>query len=310
MSNLLYDSTLDTPMSRLALRDIPTPPPMGSRHLPYSFADFTDNTVAAIENEGYEITDEQFAVQKDGQRMFGIIKVSNKPVALPSVPGQKAIYTPKWNLIVGVRGSHDQSIARGLVVGSQVMVCSNLCFSGDLGKWSRKQTTNIAGDIGGIIRGAVSQLEIKNRELTIDYDQFNRIQISKDDGDRILLDILRDDKETLSASQLERAIHHWDKLPDGYSYDSKGRARVNPATGEVLFDRAQDVTEHGANGRNLWWLFNACTHALKPTGANNNHSDKADQSARIYGHLQRAVENYQRLGRVYVERDSAPRLLN
>ncbi len=273
MSNLLYNSSLDTPMSRHDLRDIPTPPPMGSRHLPYSFADFTDSTVAAIEKEGYQITGEQFAVQKDGQRMFGIIKVSNQPVALPTVYGQDELYAPKWNLIVGVRGSHDQSIARGLVVGSQVMVCSNLCFSGDLGEWSRKQTTNIAGDIGGIIRGAVKKLETKNRELTIDYDQFNRIQISQDDGDRILLDILRDDKNTLSASQFERAVYHWDTLP-------------------------KEVEEHSANGRNLWWLFNACTHGLKPTGANNNHSDKADQSANIYEHLKLAVANYQTAGRV------------
>ena len=273
MSNLLYNSSLDTPMSRHDLRYVATPAPMGSRHLPYSFAEFTDTTVAAIEKEGYEITGEQFAVQKDGQRMFGIIKVSNRPVALPTVDGQDDIYMPKWNLIVGVRGSHDQSIARGLVVGSQVMVCSNLCFSGDLGEWSRKQTTNIAGDIGGIIRGAVKKLETKNRELTVDYDQFNRIQISQDDGDRILLDILRDEKNTLSASQFERAIHHWDTLP-------------------------KEVEEHSANGRNLWWLFNACTHGLKPTGANNNHSDKADQSANIYEHLKLAVANYQTAGRV------------
>ena len=55
MSNLLYNSSLDTPMSRHDLRYVATPAPMGSRHLPYSFAEFTDNTVAAIEKEGYEI---------------------------------------------------------------------------------------------------------------------------------------------------------------------------------------------------------------------------------------------------------------
>jgi hypothetical protein len=280
MAQLLYSSGHDTKMSRQDMRHIPTPPPMGRRHHPYSFADFADNTVNAIERAGYTVKEEDFAVQKDGMRMFGLLKVSNAPNHIPlqslSVPTSEnvpALYTPEWDLMVGVRGANDQSIARGLVIGTQVMVCSNLCFSGDLGEWSRKQTTNVESDMPAIISGAVNQLDKENKKFTIDFDAFNRIQISRDDGDRILLDILRDKKDSLSASQFERAIAHWDELP-------------------------QEVEEHSANGRNLWWLFNACTHGLKPTGVNSNHSDKADQSATIYKHLKLAVSNHANAGRV------------
>jgi hypothetical protein len=280
MSTLLYDSNLDTKMSRQGLRHLKTPDPMGPRHHPYPFSDFADNTVNAIERAGYTVKEEDFAVQKDGMRMFGLLKVSNAPTHIPlqslSVPTSEnvpAIYKPKWDLLVGVRGANDQSIARGLVVGTQIMVCSNLCFDGNLGVWKRKQTTNIESEMPDIIGHAVSQLDRKQEEFTIDFDAFNRIQISRDDGDRILLDILRDDQDSLSASQFERAIAHWDELP-------------------------QEVEEHAANGRNLWWLFNACTHGLKPTGANSNHSDKADQSATIYKHLKLAVSNHASAGRV------------
>ena len=75
MSNLLYSSETDQLVTRQDMRHIPVPPPMGSRHHPYSFADFADNTVSAIERAGYSITGEEFAVQKDGMRMFGILKV-------------------------------------------------------------------------------------------------------------------------------------------------------------------------------------------------------------------------------------------
>ena len=280
MSNLLYNSSLDVKMNRQDLRHIVTPAPMGPRHHPYSFAEFADNTVNAIERAGYTVTEEDFAVQKDGMRMFGLLKVSNAPTHIPSqslavAPSENvpALYKPKWDLLVGVRGANDQSIARGLLVGTRVMVCSNLQFDGNLGVWKRKQTTNIESEMPDIIGHAVSQLDRKQEAFTIDFDAFNRIQISRDDGDRILLDILRDDQDSLSASQFERAIEHWDKLP-------------------------KEFEEHSANGRNLWWLFNACTHGLKPTGANNNHSDKADQSATIYRHLKLAVANYQNAGRV------------
>ena len=274
MSRLLYDSDHDQLITRQEMRHIPVPPPMGPRHHPYSFADFADNTVNAIERAGYSVTDEEFAVQKDGMRVFGILKVSNSPDVSPAVPtlasseNVPALYKPKWNLVVGVRGSNDQSVSRGLVIGSQVMVCSNLCFSGDLGKWNRKQTTNVESDMPDIIRRAVDQLDRKNDELTVNFDAFNAAQVDRDGGDRILMDILRGGG--FSASQFERAVEHWDKLP-------------------------ADLEEHSANGRTLWWLFNACTHGLKPTGRNSNHNDKAHQSAIIYNKLVAAVAARPRL---------------
>ncbi len=75
MSRLLYNSDHDQLITRQEMRHIPVPPPMGPRHHPYSFADFADNTVSAIERAGYSVTDEEFAVQKDGMRVFGILKV-------------------------------------------------------------------------------------------------------------------------------------------------------------------------------------------------------------------------------------------
>ena len=274
MSRLLYDSDHDQLITRQEMRHIPVPPPMGPRHHPYSFADFADNTVSAIERAGYSVTDEEFAVQKDGMRVFGILKVSNAPDVSPAVPtlasseNVPALYKPEWNLVVGVRGSNDQSVSRGLVIGSQVMVCSNLCFSGDLGKWNRKQTTNVESDMPQIIRRAVDQLDRKNEELTVNFDAFNAAKVDRDGGDRILMDILRGGG--FSASQFERAVEHWDKLP-------------------------ADLQEHSANGRTLWWLFNACTHGLKPTGRNSNHNDKAHQSAIIYNKLVAAVAARPRL---------------
>ena len=262
MSTLMYNSATDIKVDRdTGLAHLQTPPPMGSRHAPYPFHSFATDTVNAIERAGFTIEQEDYAITKDEQRLFGLLNVS-RPVA-PDAPtfGVPALHKPKWNLLVALRGAHDQSISRGLAIGSRVMVCSNLCFHGDLGNWARKQTTNIAHRIPEMVADAVAGLGGAGRKLTVDFDAFNAKQISRDQGDNVLLDIFR--SGGFSPSQLGRAITDWDKC---------------------------SVEEHTANGRNVWWLFNSATHALKPTGANTNHGDVQYRSTIVYNKIANAPQ--------------------
>lgn len=256
MSVLLYNSAKDIKVERDYLANLQTPPPMGSRHAPYPFYNFATDTVNAIERAGFTVEQEDYAITKDEQRMFGLLNVS-RPVVPVDNPFQK--WSPKWNLLVGLRGAHDQSVSRSLVVGSHVMVCSNLCFHGDLGNWSSKQTTNIAHRIPDMVADAVSGLGDAGRKLTIDFDAFNEQKISRETGDKILLSIYR--SGGFSASQMGRAVDDWDECSE---------------------------PEHTTNGRNLWWLFNSCTHALKPTGANVNHGDIQHRSTIVYNKIANA----------------------
>ena len=139
------------------------------------------------------------------------------------------------------------------------MVCSNLCFHGDLGNWASKQTTNIAQRIPEMVSDAVAGLGAAGRKLTIDFDAFNAKQITRETGDKVLLDIYR--SGGFSASQMGRAVDDWDEC---------------------------SVGEHTANGRNIWWLFNSCTNALKPTGANTNHGDIQHRSTVVYNKIANA----------------------
>ena len=262
MSTLMYNSATDIKVDRdTGLAHLQTPPPMGSRHAPYPFHAFATDTVSAIERAGFTVAQEDYAITKDEKRMFGLLNVS-RPVA-PDAPtfGVPALHRPRWNLLVALRGAHDQSISRGLAIGSRVMVCSNLCFHGDLGNWARKQTTNIAHRIPEMVADAVAGLGGAGRKLTVDFDAFNQQQISRDAGDKVLLDIYR--SGGFSASQMGRAITDWDKC---------------------------SVEEHTANGRNLWWLFSSCTHALKPTGANANHGDVQHRSTIVYNKIANAPQ--------------------
>jgi hypothetical protein len=272
MSKLLYNSANDILVTRDDMNYLKTPEPMGSRHAPYSFADFSNTVCDEIVKSGFKIEREEFAITQDENRLFGLIHVSNgvdhptpTGVDLDEVGCRRAvpaIYKPKYNSVVGVRGAHDQRISRGLAIGSQVMVCSNLCFHGDLGNWYTRQTTNIGERIPGLVAEAVGGLRDASETLTVDFDAFNRREITRDAGDSILLDIYR--SGGFSASQLGRAIGDWDE---------------------------SGVDEHMANGRSLWWLFNSATAALKPTGLNTNHNDLRERSTIVY----RKVAQHNRL---------------
>jgi len=259
MSSLMYHSATDIKVGRDYLANLQTPPPMGNRHAPYPFHAFATDTVEAIERAGFTVEAEDYAITKDEQRMFGLMNIS-RPVVSDAPDrawyGIPELYQPKWNLLVGLRGSHDQSVSRALAIGSQVMVCSNLCFHGDLGNWKSKQTTNIAQRIPDMVADAVAGLGNAGQRLTIDFDAFNAQQITRDVGDKVLLDIYR--SGGFSASQMGRAFDDWDDC---------------------------SVEEHTANGRNLWWLFNSATHALKPTGQNANHGDVQHRSTIVYNRI-------------------------
>ena len=253
MPSLMYSSAKDVLITRENMRDLQTPAPMGAKHAPYSFADFSDAICDSIVESGFKIEQEEFAVSKDHMRLHGMLHVSNDS-APASIPARR------WNLTVGVRGAHDQSISRGICFGSRVITCSNLCFHGDLGNWKSKQTINLASRLPGMVSDAVSGLRGAAESLTVDFDGFNRTAITREQGDSVLLDIFR--SNGFSASQLGRAIEDWDVC---------------------------SVPEHTENGRSLWWLMQSATLALKPTASNHNHEHLRERSTIIYNKLRPAI---------------------
>jgi hypothetical protein len=151
--SLLYSTHEDRPVSRSQLAMIPTPPPRGPRHRPYPFGSYVEDVHEALDRVGITVAEEEYAVTKDHQRMFGMMEIE----ASNPLEGE-LITADEWRLELGLRGSHDQRTGRGLVLGDKVMVCSNLQFFGSLADFSTKQTTNISSRLPGLIRDAVLRI--------------------------------------------------------------------------------------------------------------------------------------------------------
>jgi hypothetical protein len=219
---LMYNKTKEYPITRTAMQQLVTPPAMGRFHKPYSFYDYTSEVVSSLGQEGFFVADEEYVVSNDNNRMFGVIELGLR--------GDQ-----DFTINIGVRGSHDQRIPRGLAIGSKVFVCSNLCFHGSLGNFKTRQTLNIEGRIHGLIREATAQVGVHADRQKQVFDAYRNFQIKwKWMGDAALVELHR--RGALNASQLSKAISEWD----------------NPS-----------YEEHTQYGRTAWQLFNAATEALK-----------------------------------------------
>lgn len=259
MTTLMYSRKNDTLMTYGQLANLPTPKPLGRFHHPYPFKDYVTDIYEALDHSRLEVREEQYAVTNDNQRLFGLMEIG------PQAGSGELISSEDWAITLGLRGSHDQRIPRGLVLGTHVMVCSNLCFHGDVASFTTKQTLNIASRLPTLIKDAVRRIP----DMALDQEQvFNQMKaygVDPADGDNVLVDLYR--IGAFSSPQLTRAIDQW---------------------------HSPDYPEHAEDGWNAWRLFNACTEALKPTGTSTNMhlveqrsrkvSEYIEQRVRLVGH--------------------------
>ena len=241
--NLMYSTVNDKPMNLNQLAMVPTPPPRGRFHQPYPFYDYVEDVTHALDRAGMAVLGEEYAVTKDNGSMFGLMEIGAKPLE------GELITADEWKLMLGLRGSHNQRVGRGLVLGNQVVVCSNLMFTGNVANFSTRQTTNIGQRLPGLIYNAVQQIpQMAERQEKV-FDAYHNKELKPRAGDAALVEIYR--RDGLNPSQLGRAIHEWH---------------------EPSFD------EHGAEGWNAWRLMNSVTESLKPTGQNVNMDAVAQRS--------------------------------
>ena len=123
---------------------VPTPEATASwKPVPHS--EVIDAVTDVVKAHRWTILDEQYGLARDGQRMFGMIRI-NKSSSM------------EWSRCIGIRNSHDRTIAVGLSAGISVHVCSNLCFGGST-VLKRRHTSRI--ELNGLVLEAVNALELE-----------------------------------------------------------------------------------------------------------------------------------------------------
>lgn len=219
-----------------ALATLPTPEPLGPRHRPVPFAEYRDLVVDALGTAGLAAHDEAYVVTKDDNRLFGLIDVRPAHVTREDFETNPGVFM----LSIGLRGSHDQSLTRGLVAGSHVLVCSNLCFSGEV-SIQTKQTTHIATRLPGMVYEAVQRLPGVFEVQEHRYTQWQEKPLTFHQGDALLTELVR--RQILPTTLLPKAITLWDEPPFAEYLDPNGT---------------------GTETRSAWTLAQAVTQASQP----------------------------------------------
>lgn len=115
-------------LTREQLALIPTPPSTKT-HKPIPHHEVVQAVAETFGLRRIGLRNEQYAVSKDGMRMFGTMELDM---------GSHGV-----TYVAGLRNSHDKSMCLGLTAGYRVMVCENLAFNGDYTPVLRKHTKNV-----------------------------------------------------------------------------------------------------------------------------------------------------------------------
>jgi hypothetical protein len=103
-------------LTRQQLAAVPTPTGTAT-HLPVAHAEVVEALVETLGFRHIGVVKEEFAVSKDGMKMFGVLDLDT------GMPG--------CGFSIGIRNSHDKSMRLAMVVGVRVFVCENMAFSGE-----------------------------------------------------------------------------------------------------------------------------------------------------------------------------------
>ena len=110
---------------------------------PVPHIDVIEAVTEVIKAHDWNIEGEKFGLACEGQRLFGVMEISSSS-------------SPEWHRCIGLRNSHDKSLAVGLSAGIAVCVCTNLAFGGTT-VVKRRHTSGIV--LAELIDRAVASLE-------------------------------------------------------------------------------------------------------------------------------------------------------
>jgi hypothetical protein len=177
------------------LASVPVPEETDS-YVPVPYTRFIEEVELHVPRFGLTITDERFALARDGAQMFGVLTCANGH-------GQT-----DYTLAIGLRSSYDRSLAVGLVAGTRVFCCDNLAFAGEA-SMHRKHTVNVFRDLPDLIYRMLSQVSSLRERQEAEIGAWKVLALDPADAHHLMVEVIR--AKALPASQLPKVLAAWEE---------------------------------------------------------------------------------------------------
>lgn len=156
-------------VGRQQLRDLVTPPGTAT-HRPIPHADLVEAVIETLGFRHLEVVRDSYAIAKEGNRLFGVLELNVEETGV--------------RFFVGLRNSHDRSFALAITCGLRVMVCDNLCFSGDFLPTCKKHSKNLV--LADVLSIAIDQAHRGFAPMMRTVDVWKNYDLT-DDQARVIL---------------------------------------------------------------------------------------------------------------------------
>lgn len=210
-------------ITRNELALIGTPSPTDS-WCPIPHNSLLSEVEGSLGYHGFDITRQYHELTHGGERYFGTLGIVRQ--------GQDE--GGDWGMEIGLRNAHDKRFPAGLVVGSRVLVCSNLSFSGEV-SIARRHTRHIVRDLPHLIGRAMGRVAEHFARQREQFDAYRGAELDDDRARSLMVECVK--RGAMPVTALPKVLEQWEK----------------PAHEEF-------------EPRNLWSLFNAVTEVGKDWG--------------------------------------------
>lgn len=168
-------------------------PPATSTWYPVSHLHVVEKVETALQQSGFVVEREQFALTRNDARFFGTIDLRS-----PIVPGV--------SMAVGIRNSNDKSLPLAFAAGSRVFVCDNLAFNSEI-VIARKHTRFGDQRFTEAVARAVQSLQQFQQAEGKRISRFQGTEISNIEAESLMLRSY--ERGIVSHRLLPRLIEEW-----------------------------------------------------------------------------------------------------
>lgn len=220
-------------------------------HYPIPHSLLLEEVERNLSDNGFDLVAQSHALSGDnGSRYFGLMEVQRKEQQENSL----------YNLVIGLRNTHDMTYSAALAMGNRVFVCDNLSFSGEV-LIGRRHTKNIARDIPLMIPRAFEALSLERVNMENRIEAYQRTEISNIQANDFLFRSVVDEK-IFPISKLPHIVREW-RSPQHEEFEP----------------------------RTVWSLVNAYTEVAKPKEGvrSGNLATLMSRTQKLYGFFDKAI---------------------